>query len=253
MKNNNEHILHLIHDFVEGRLSEQEVDNLWAHLIANPADLEYLQTLATLKKMGHDGAFSSFNEETGRENETVILPMSSKKVFGGYLKHYLAAAAVLLISMGVLFNIFSNKASEPEFSPIAMIEFNIERSADETTNLESTLNSAISYSSAGEITSALDLLRSIEVEILDTNEAVDVYIVKGTIYYNAGYYQEAHEIFDRILQINPGKMLREKSYWYLANTQLQLGMKQEARENIIKVIEADGSFSRVAKMALESL
>ncbi len=44
-----------------------------------------------------------------------------------------------------------------------------------------------------------------------------------------------------------------KGTWYLANTQLQLGMTQEAIESMERVIELDGSFSRVAKNKLESI
>jgi tetratricopeptide (TPR) repeat protein len=253
MKSKNQHTLEQIHKFVEGSLSEQEVDKLWAHLIANPGDLEYLQTLATLKKMGHEGAFLHNNEHTNRENQAIILPVSTRKIFGGYVRHYLAAAAILLLAMAVLYNVFSNNTPEQAFTPISMIEFDIERSADETVKLGSILNTAISKSTAGNISAALDLLESVDAETMGTDEAIDLYIVKGTILYNAGDYQNAHETFGQILKMNPGKMVMEKSYWYLANTQLQLGMKKEARENIINVIEADGSFSRVAQLALESL
>lgn len=253
MKNNHEYIVNLIHDFVEGKLSEDESDSLWAHLIANPVDLEYMQTLATLKKMGHEGKFATLDKQFDHNTKTRILPFGSGRIFGGYIKHYLAAAAVLLVSMGILFNIFGDQVIQSEFSPIAMIEFEIERSAGETNDFETVLNSAVSYSSAGDANLALDLLNSISTEALNPGEIMDIYMVKGSVYYNAGNYSEAIESFESVLKMDPGKLTLEKSYWYIANAQLQLGMENDARENIKKVIEIDGAFSRVAVIALEKL
>lgn len=253
MKINNKHILYLIHDFVEGKLSEQNTDTLWAHLITNPADLEYLQTLATLKKMGQDGAFSTYDNQQIQENDSRLFQLLSPSADGGYTWYYLAAAAVLIFGFAILFSLPGDTESVAEFGPIAMIEFNIERSADALTDLEIIINRAISHSSAGNPDVALELLNSIQTEHISRTLEADIELMKGAVHYNAGAFEEAGIHFQNAIQKNPDKLTLEKAYWYLANAQLQLGMDKDAIQNIMIVIEADGAFLRIASIALENL
>lgn len=253
MKNNQVHIKHLIHDYVEGKLSEAETDNLWAHLIANPADLEYLQTLAALKKMGQEGAFELPDDQTAEIRDASIHHQHRPMRYAGYIRYYVAAAAVLLLSIGILFTIVSDTQTDSVFNPIAMIEYEIERSADEITNLDMALNSAISHSISGEPELALELLKTIENGQVESKEMIYILMLKGAIRYNASEFLEAIETYKRVLQMNPEFQTMEKAYWYLANAQLQAGLIDEAKENVEKVIELDGAFSRVANMAISGL
>ena len=241
-----------IHDFVEGNLSDKEVDQLWAELIARPADLDYLQTLTALKKMGEDGKFDHLYD-----TEPNILPLSisqesSKPTIYEKFRPYLVAASVIIIGVIILFNLMTSIQQSEATGPISMIEYEIERSADNQTMLENYLQEAVSLATNGNLEAAyaqIDEASSLE---LTTEQNIDLIMVKGAIQYNSQDYSEALQTFRTINATEGiGLMHLEKGTWYLANTQLQLGMTTEAIESMERVIELDGSFSRVAKNKLE--
>src|SRR5690625_7390003 len=43
--------LNKIHDYLEGSLNEEQVDELWAELLSDDEAFDYMQTLAMLRKM----------------------------------------------------------------------------------------------------------------------------------------------------------------------------------------------------------
>lgn len=243
-----------IHDFVEGNLSDNEVDQLWAELIARPDDLDYLQTLTTLKKMGEDGKFDHLYD-----TEPNVFPMTgaqetSTPTFYERFKPYLVAATVIIIGIAILFNLMTSVQQPQTAGPISMIEYEIERSADNQTMLDSYLQEAVNLATSGNLEAAyaqIDEASSLE---LTTEQTIDLKMVKGAIQYNSQNYSQALETFKSVNTTEGiGLMNLEKSTWYLANTQLQLGMTNDALESIERVIELDGSFSRVAKNKLESI
>lgn len=244
-----------IHDFIDGNLSPEEVDQLWSELIARPDALDYLQTLATLKKMGAEGKFDHLYDA-----EPNVIPISAAKkettstTFYKKFKPYIAAAMVIIIGFAILFNLMTDVQQTQDAAPISMIEYEIERSADNQTMLDNYLQEAVSLATSGNLEAAyaqIDEASSLE---LTTQQSIDLRMVKGAIQYNTKNYSEALETFQTINGTEGiGLMNLEKGTWYLANTQLQLGMRDEAIESMEIVIELDGSFSRVAKNKLESL
>lgn len=245
-----------IHDFIEGNLTDHEVDQLWAELIARPDDLDYLQTLATLKKMGESGKFDHLYDA----EPNVVVPLSfvdgaTKQVtLYEKFKPYLVAASVIIIGVVILFNLMTSVQQPQATGPISMIEYEIERSADNQTMLDSYLQEAVSLATSGNLEAAyaqIDEASSLE---LTTEQSIDLKMVKGAIQYNSQDYSQALQTFLSVNSIEGiGLMNLEKSTWYLANTQLQLGMTNDAIKSIERVIELDGAFSRVAKNKLETL
>ena len=232
--------------FLEGRLSESETDKLWAELLGSPEDLEYMQTLATLKKMKRDGQL-----KTTENRSTEVYPISgaekSLQVLSGYRK-YLVAASLLVIGLAVLFRVSTMTDVVGPFEPITMIEFEIERSGQEPNNLDRDLQYAISHSVKGDLISSLSRLNSIDSESLTDDEKLVLKTVKGSIYFNLGLYEESATIFAEVSSMDQLKPLeREKSLWYLANAQVQLNQYEDALVNIDEVIRLDGAFSRPAK------
>ena len=248
MKNNNS-LRDSIERFLDGKLSNSETDELWAELLSSPEDLEYMQTLATLKKMKRDGQL-----ETSEKPMTGVYPIrageKSTRIISGYRK-YLVAASLLVIGLAVLFRLSIMPEFSGQFEPIAMIEFETERSGEEPTNFDRELQYAISYSVKGDLDSSFERLHSIETETLSEEERFNLITVRGAIYFNTGLYQEAAAVFTEISKMDQLRPLElEKSLWYLANSQVQLNQYQEAGANIEKVIELDGAFSRPAKKLL---
>lgn len=244
-----------IHDFIEGNLSSEEVDELWAELLGRPDDLEYLQTLSTLKKMGGEGKFEHLYDD-----EPNVVPLSAAKetsvstTIYDKFKPYLVAASVIIIGIAILFNLMTSVQQSQDGGPIAMIEYEIERSADNQTMLDNYLKEAVSLATNGNLEAAyaqIDEASSLE---LTDEQSIDLKMVKGAIQYNSKSYSAALETFESINKtVGIGEINLEKVTWYLANTQLQLGMREQAIESMEKVIKLDGSFSRVAKNKLESL
>ncbi len=247
----NNSIKNAIHEYVDGNLSETETDRLWAELLGNPDALDYLQTLATLQKMGKDGKFKE--EEKSQSNILHLLGHQTRKVAGQY-KQYLAAASVLILGMAILFQVFTSVDPTAELSPIAAIEYDIERSADERTVFENHLQRAVSLSTAGDLDSAMEELNTASEMELTEEQSIELLMVKAAIYYNTGLFSSAAENFEKISNKEVVDRLNlEKSLWYLANTQIHLEKLDEARANIDKVIEMDGAFSRVATQKREKL
>lgn len=243
-----------IHDYVDGDLSKAEVDELWAQLLGRPDDLDYLQTLATLKKMGNEGKFDHLYD-----TEPNVIPLyetskSTSKTLYEQFKPYLVAASILIIGFAVLFNLLTSVEQPQTAEPISMIEYEIERSVDNQTLLDNYLQEAVSLATNGNLEAAYSQLNQASELNLTTDQAIDVKMVKGAIQYNSEHYAEALETFREIIQIdNIDRLNLEKGTWYLANTQLQLGNIEEAKISMQEVIGLDGSFSRVAKQKLQNL
>ncbi|MCC5940498.1 MAG: hypothetical protein JJU37_03075 [Balneolaceae bacterium] len=248
---NNNDIKFSIHEFLEGNLSESQTEELWAELLASPDDLEYLETLTTLKSMGQNGAFSSIDE-------TPVYSLNNKteQVHTGFfssIRPYLVAASILIAGMLVLYNAFPPANFTSEITPISVIEYDIERSAEVATQFEYHLQQAVSYTASGDLNTAISELETArELELSDL-QLTELEIVHGTIYYNSGEFANASIVFTSISnkdQIDTHNL--EKSLWYLANSQIHLNQLEEARDNIKQVIELDGAFSRIAKNMIES-
>ena len=243
-----------IHDFVEGNLSDNETDQLWAELIASPDDLDYLQTLATLKKMGHGGKFDHLYD-----TEPNVLPLSiaqeaSKPTIYEKFKPYLVAASVIIIGFVILFNLMTSIQQPQTAGAISMIEYEIERSADNQTMLDNYLQQAVSLATSGNLEAAYAQIDEASSLKLTIEQDIDLKMVKGAIQYNSQDYSEALQTFQSINATEGiGLMNLEKGTWYLANAQLQLDMTNEAIKSMERVIELDGSFSRVARKKLESI
>lgn len=252
-------IRHQIHDFIEGNLSEEETDRLWAELLGRPEDLDYLQTMATLQKMGSEGQF----DEIYDEEESNVLPLAaesdekSRPNIYQLAKPYLVAAAILLIGFAVLFNLMNDVEQPQQAEPIAMIEYEIERSAIDQDMFTATLQDAVSQATTGDVETAFDTLEELAAADLTEKQRVDLDMVRGAIEYNSDQFQEALQTFNNVLSYSNESEITsltlEKATWYLANTQLQLGMTDQAKVNMQRVVDMDGSFSRVAQQKLERI
>lgn len=242
-----------IHDFVEGNLTDNEVDQLWAELIASPKDLEYLQTLGTLKKMGSEGKLDHLYD-----SEPNVIPLLSAEetkvpVYERF-RPYLVAATVLIIGFAILFNLLTTVQQPQSVEAISMIEYEIERSADNQTILDNYLQEAVSLATNGNLEEAYNQLDQASSLQLTTNQIIDLKMVQGAIQYNTENYSDALATFQKIREIDTIDRLNlEQGTWYLANTQLQLGMTEEAIASMQEVIELDGAFSRVATQKLDQL
>ncbi len=241
--------------YLDGKLGSSEIDELWADLLASKDDFDYLQTMASLKQMKRDGSLDRILEEQNEKNTGRILELfRGDKPFSHVsgMKKYLVAASLMIIGVAVLFQVMSDDFFVTEQSPIAMIEFEIERSAEEPNQTERDLQRAITHSVSGDLQTAFEMLDSFkEREDLSDAERVNMMFVRGSIYYNMGAYEEAASLFELMISdLVTEKQDLEKSIWYLANSQVHMQQHDIAIENIQRVIELDGAFMRPAKKLL---
>ncbi|MDX1642534.1 MAG: hypothetical protein R3220_12600, partial [Balneolaceae bacterium] len=109
MTSNQREIRRKIHDLVEENLSDAETDQLWAELLGRPEDLEYLQTLGTLTRMGREGQFDNIlsDEADVLELNTASDTTPESSAIVKTLRPYLVAASILIISFTILFHLLT--------------------------------------------------------------------------------------------------------------------------------------------------
>lgn len=245
---NEKNIKYCIHDYLEGGMSEEKVDALWAYLLGSPDDMDYLETLATLKTMGERGelvadenkiAGTIGNKDTGR-----VYPV----------RKYLVAAVALIFSIAISYNLLQQSDTTGPV-PISSIEYNTERSADEGTTFDEYINNAVEKSAEGNVDEAVAILNAAYVNLkLTTDQFNELKIVEGSVLYNAEKYREAKAIFETLTENREdiNFMDYEKSMWFLANSHLQLNENDRAKEIMQEVVELDGAYNRVARNTLNS-
>jgi len=241
IKSNRNRILEKrIEEYVDGKLTSSEIDELWAELINNEYYLDYMKSVASLKKIAADR-----QKEANREKED-----SGKRVWISA-----AAAVLLMISSIAIFNL--NTGTSEMIEPISSIELDYYRSADgmATEQLESdVVRRAISTANTGEVSAALNLLNN-ELENTSTEyERAELLITSGSILYNSGKFDDAITRFEAALELNYDDMLlQERNYWYLGNAYFQVNMLDEAKVALEKAFELNGAYSRVAQSYLRAL
>lgn len=247
---NENNIKSCIHDYLEGEMSAEKVDALWAYLLGSPDDMDYLETLATLKTMGEKGELLA--DEDYRSTGTT----GQKEPVRIYqLRKYLVAAAVLIVSITFSYTILQQSDTTAGPTPISSIEYNTERSADQGTTFDEYVNSAVEQSAEGNVDEAMKVLASAYENLTLTNDQRnELRIVEGSVLYNGAKYEDAKVVFESLANEKESIdfMDYEKSVWYLANTYLQLNERELARQKMQEVVELDGAYNRVARKSLDS-
>lgn len=241
--NRNKDLEKRIEAYVDGNLSPNEIDELWAELLDNEYYYDYMKSVASLKKISEE-----------REKESRLQGTESQKTV------WLSAAAAILLMIGAatIFNISTEPAEQ--ISPISSIALDYYRSADgmavdNAENVESdVVRLAISTANTGDVAEALSLINE---ELLKENSDIkeaELLITAGSILYNTGRFTEAIDRFNTALEIDyDDVLLRERNYWYLGNAYFQVNKLEEAKIALEQAFELDGSYSTVAQSYLRAL
>ena len=240
--------------YINGKLNQPQIDNLWVDLIENPSHFNYLKTTATLKsvldKDGKSHVDASIIQPAEIESPTNVRPLFLD------WKKYAVAAAIVLIS-GVTATYYMGTATETTFDmPLDSLELVVYRSTD-TTDLdvnETKLQEAVDLALAGNYTSAIILLNNLIEQNTDASTQAEALLNIGIIEYNNDDFNAALIALERASTFeNIDKLLYERIMWNLSHTHMALGNQLAAKQSIQTVIDLDGAHSRMAQNYIKYL
>ncbi len=226
--------------YLNGRLDEEQIDDLWSELIQDGYYMDYMKSAANLKSI----------IEAEREQ--------TKPTFGNQVRKYAGyvTAAAVVIFVGVI-GVMNYSVENPDtVSPIENIGLDIVRSEDgvsaEITN--ETLKRAIKLAADGNTLEAKRILNESLEGLTDPLLIADFSLTLGSINYNLGEYDNAASQFETaISQEGITDQVKEKAYWLLANSYFQLDRLGEAQEAFKTTYELDGQYSRIAESYVKAL
>jgi len=229
-----------IDHYVNGRLSPEETDELWAELIQDGYHLDYLKTVANLK--------------------AVIKEKREKRKAREKRKYwYYAAAAVIVVLIAVLGVInLSTQSSSANVKPISNIELDYYRSGGGTINKgkdAQIIQHAIQLANTGKVDQAISLLKNELKSASKPSWVAKLDLNIGSLYYNQGEFDNAIKYYNKVVAYKDqiDVLTLEKAYWYVGNAYFHQDQLTKARENIKNAYELNGAYRRVAKSYLEAL
>ena len=227
--------------YINGKLNQEEVDELWAELIQDGYYLDYTKSVANLKAV----------IESNRESQQVAPVYTLRKIV-----NYGAAAAIALI-IGVISVInYSSTTTITDVAALEQLDLGTIRGSEDSPAVTASdiIREAIEMVNNGNVEEAISLLES-NLTVVEAPEMVaEISLTLGSIHYNYGEYDSAASNFEQVVsQSSIDIEVLEKGYWYLGNTYLQLDRLNDAENAFQKVVEMGSQFSRIARTNLDAL
>ena len=228
--------------YVNGQLSQDEIDELWAELIQDGYHLDYLKTVANLKEV----------VKKKKERRKAL----KMKRYWSY-----AAAAVIALTIGILGVMnFQQSGINQNIQPIQSIELDYYRSPDNGAD-NNVIRDAITLANTGQFDQATALLNEELQQANDPQWISELNLNLGSLYYNEGNYRQSTDYFQKIIAQKESsnnnlsteeKLILEKAYWYLGNAYFQLDELDKAKNNIENAYALNGAYRRVAQSYLNA-
>lgn len=239
-----------ITQYLNGQLTDQEIDALWEEFLKNPLMFELFETELNL----HD-LFQNKKYKPGPTSQSV-----SRSPMRRYKKWIFAAAAAVLISIGLQYFSMSGEypISDLALNSIEATEmigadvFRDEREVAEDINLA--INNSLANALKNESEEARSILLDLLPKDLNTEQAARVYLNLGILEYNKQGYSSSVERFNHLLEISDLPIyFKEKAYWFSGNALINLRQYQAARESIYNAYILDGKYREAAETLLRRL
>jgi len=226
--------------YVNGKLTPEETDNLWAELIQDEYYLDYMKSVANLKGV--------IEKKRNVSSKPRVIGLRSS-----YTKFAAAAAVIIAAGLFGFFNLYTNSSNQIE--PISEIPLENYREADgaiQGNESDKTIREAVALANAGEIEKAVSLLQNELKDATKSDYKAKVALSLGSIHYNAGAYQRSIENFKvAISQPEIDVLVLEEAYWFLGNAYFQTDQISEAQSAFEKAYELNGAYRRVVKSYLD--
>jgi tetratricopeptide (TPR) repeat protein len=228
-----------IDQYIDGQLSDEEIEELWAVLIQDGDYLDYLKSAANLKAV----------MEKKRKSRK---PAHNRP----YWSYAAAAVVILVIAVMTVLNMPAFQGAD-SVEPIESIELEYYRSSDGTVDSATdpeVIPQAISLANSGESEQAISILEQELNQARQDEWVAELSIQIGSLQYNSDRYDESIESFERVTNLDEVDVLvLEKAYWYLGNAYFQMDRLDEAYDAIERAYELDGAYRRVAGSYLDAL
>jgi tetratricopeptide (TPR) repeat protein len=246
-------LLEKIDSYIKGRLSQDEIEELWIEFLKYPEMFHYFETEVQIQDMIKKRDIpESFNIDRVEEPRQ---PARSYKVWA------LAAAAALILAIGLQF--FSVQQTMPGESRLALAQIELDEMvgsdiyrSDEEQALESDLliNSAIAMAYNDSIEMAINTFRELLNKDLTEPQLARAELNIGILLYNSGEYDEAKEHFEQVTQLkNVQESFIEKGWWLYGNALLNTGDIEDARKAVNMAYGMNGRFQEPALALLKKL
>lgn len=247
-------ILEKIDLYIRGKLTQEEIDELWKIFLQHPEYYDIFETEVHLKSLIDKGRKPQFSSEKNDSSNSTSATIHNYK---GWL--YAAAAAVIL-ALGLQFFAIQQPDSIESFA-LAEIEQShligadvLRSNSGETENLDVAINDALATAYEGETERAIGKFREILNQSPSDQQRARVEMNLGILLYNNGQFEIAKDHFESVTKIEGLEDHQsEKTWWFLGNTYLNLNQPREAREAIFNAYSMDGPFQSAALSLLKKL
>lgn len=243
-----------IESYINGTLSEKEIDELWMEFLKNPELHEYFIIELHLQDMRRKGEFPSGLNKPDEGKVTEQL-----RTYHGW--KYAAAAVILFVAILQIFQF--KELSEQGLATLTVTYIDLSELAgadiyrsgnDAVPVTDVSINEGLAIAYEGNVDLAIQTFEDLLERELAPEQQARVSLNLGILFYNEGNYQEAVASFLSVtrLEESPGA-ITEKGWWFLGNSLLQTGDIIEAREAIRYTNSLNGRFQNETTELLDKL
>jgi len=246
-------LLEKIDRYIKGDLSQDEIDELWKEFLKNPEWYNWFETELHLRSLIKKGKRPQFNTNDPKSR-------GQESVFKKYRGWIYAAAAAVLLAIGLQF--FSYDDSEPVSSyALSSIDqsnlmgADLLRSGDEpAVDIDVAINEALAAAYDGETVRAIEKFRELLDQSPNRQQQARIEMNLGILHYNSGQYESAKNRFRSVTEIEGIEdYQKEKSWWFLGNSLLNLDQPREARVAVFNAYSMNGRYQSAALSLLKKL
>lgn len=232
--------------YIKGKLSEEEIQELWNEFAKNPELLEVLELEVHVQALIEKQALGK-----GKEAFIHRLPK--------WTWHAAAAAVIAIVALVQLFRVDTpvdiQQFVVQNISPAQLETSDGVRAKDlRITTADSLLNLGFEAVISGDEDRALNLFNEVISKYDEEPYGSKAFLNKGIILYNEGDYESAIDAFREAEErVKSSRMILEKTQWYLGNALINIGELETAYEAVLKTYQMDGIFRQPAFKLLKKL
>lgn len=243
-----------IAQYIDGELQEHEIENLWEKFVDNPEYYKWFETELHLRDLA---------KEASKKNLTSITSVngiSSNNQPNSIRNWFFAVAAIILVGIGFQLFTMQDSVSVHPYS-ISQIEIDemsgsdIMRSDEMSASMfDVEMSRALTLAYEEKYEESGEKFRSLLIQSPDSEQEARILMNLGILHYNMGEFEVSKGYFESAAKSDEmNKFFREKAWWFLGNTYLNLELLEDARDAVYHVHSADGRFAGQAEGLLQKL